>query len=52
MYTRFKISVGLKLSCHTNNLRGASNLKDEFYKIGETQNEKQFRNAFNKYSTL
>ena len=51
-YTRLEIFLGLKLSGHTNTLTEASNLIDEIYKMGEIQNEQQYRNALNKISTI
>ena len=51
IYTRLEILLGLKLSGHTNILTEASNLIDELYKRGEIQNEEQYRNALNKFST-
>ena len=51
IYTRLEISLGIKLSGHTDTLTEASNLIDEIYKMGETQNEQQYRNAFVKFST-
>ena len=38
--------LGLKLSGHTDALTEACNVKDEFYKWGEIQNEQQHRNAY------
>ena len=52
IYTRLETLLGLKLSGHTDTLTEASNLKDELYKRGETQNEQQYRNAFDKFSPL
>ena len=51
IYTRLEISLGLKLSGHTDTLIKASNLIDELYKSGEIQNEQQYRNSPNKFST-
>ena len=51
IHTRLEILLGLKLSGHTDTLTEASNLTDEIYKIGETQNEQPYRNALNKVST-
>ena len=42
IYTRLEILLGLKLSGHTDTLTEASNLMDELYKRGETQNEQQY----------
>ena len=52
IYTRLEILLGLKLTGHTDTLTEASNLIDEFYKRGEIQNKKQYRNALDKFSTL
>ena len=52
IFTRPKISLGLKLSGHNKTLPEASNLIDELYKRGEKQNEQQYRNAVNETSTL
>ena len=51
IYTRLEILLGLKLSGHKDTRTEASNLIDESYKKGEIQNEKQYRNALDKYST-
>ena len=51
IYTRLEILLGLKLPGHTDTLTEASNLIDELYKRGEIQNEQQYRNALNKFST-
>ena len=51
IYTRLEVLLGLKLSSHTDTLTEASNLKDELYKRGEFQNQQQYRNALNKFST-
>ena len=51
IYTRLEILPGLKPSGLTDTLTGASNLKDNLYKIGEIQNEQQYRNALNKFQT-
>ena len=51
IYTRLELLQGSKLSGHTDTLTEASNLIDEFYKRCETQNEQQYRNALNKFST-
>ena len=50
--TRLEILLGLKLSGYTDTLTEASNLKDELYRQGEIQNEQQYQNALNKFSTL
>ena len=52
IHTRLEILLGLKLSGHTDTLTEASNLIDELYKRGETQNKQQYRNAHNKFSTI
>ena len=51
IYTRLEILLGLKLSGHTDTLTEASNLTDELYKRGEIQNEQQYGNALDKFST-
>ena len=51
IYTRLEILLGLKLSGHSDTLTEASNLIDELYKRGEIQNNQQYRNALNKFST-
>ena len=51
IYTRLQILLGLKLSGHTDTLTEASNLIDQIYKMGDIQNEQQYRNALNKFST-
>ena len=51
IYTRLEILLGLKLSGHIDTLTKASNLIDELYKKGEIQNERQYRNALNKFNT-
>ena len=51
-YTRLEILLGLKLSGHTDILKEASNLIDEFYKRGELQNERQYRNVLDNFSVL
>ena len=52
IYTRLEILLGLKKSGHINTSVEVSNLIDEIYKQGEIQNEQQYRNALNKFSTL
>ena len=52
IYTRLEVVLGLKLSGHTDTLTEASNLIDELYKRGEIQNNQQYRNALNKFSTI
>ena len=51
IYTRLEILLGLKLSSHTDTLTEASNFIDQLYKMGEIQNEQQYRNAPNNFST-
>ena len=51
IYTRLEVLLGLKLSGHTETLTEASNLFDELYKRGETQNKQQYRNALKKFQT-
>ena len=51
IYTRLEVLLGLKLSGHTDTLTKASNLIDQLYKLGEIQNEQQYRNALNKFQT-
>ena len=51
IYTGVEVLLGLNLSGHTDTLTEASNLIDELYKRGEIQNELQYRNAPNKFST-
>ena len=51
IYTRLEILLGLKLSGQTNTLTEASNLIDQLYKRGEIQNEQQYRNALDKFSS-
>ena len=51
IYTRLEVLLGFKLSGHTNTLTEAGNLIDKFYNRGEIQNEEQYRNALNKFST-
>ena len=51
-YTRVEILLRLKLSGHTDTLTEASKLRDELYKRGEIQNKQQYRNTFNKFSTI
>ena len=50
IYTRLEVLLGLKLSGHSDTLKEASNLIDEFYRIAEIQNEQQYRNALDKLS--
>ena len=52
IFTRLEVSLGLKLSGHTDTLTEASNLIDELYKRGEIQNKQQYRNAPNKFSAI
>ena len=50
-WTRVELLLGLKLSGHTDTLTEGSNLIDEVYKKAEIQNEQQFRNALDNFST-
>ena len=50
IYTRLEVLLGFKISGHTDALTEASNLIDQFYKMGDIQNEQQYRNALNKIS--
>ena len=52
IYIRLVVLLGLKFSGHTNTITEASNLIDELCKRGEIQNEQQYRNALDKFSTL
>ena len=52
IYTRLELLLGLKLSGHNDTQTEASNIKDEFYKRGEPQNEQQYRKAPYKFSSL
>ena len=51
IYTGLEVLLGLRLSGHTDTLTEASNLIDELYKRGELQNNQQYRNALDKFST-
>ena len=51
IYTRLEVLLGLKLSGHSDTLTEASNLLDQFYKMGEIQNKQQNRNALDKFLT-
>ena len=51
IYTRLAKLLGLNLSGHTDTLTEASNLTDELFTKGEIQNEQQYRNALDKFST-
>ena len=51
LYSRLEILLGLKLSGHTDILTQTSNLIDELYKRCEIQNERQYRNALDKFKT-
>ena len=51
IYTTLQIFLGLKISGHTDTLTEASNLIDDLYKRGEIQNEQQYRNALNEFSS-
>ena len=48
---RLEVSVGLKISVHTDTLTKAPNSIDELYKRDEIQNEQEYRNAFDKFHT-
>ena len=52
IYTRLEVLLGLKFSGHTDTLSEASNLIDELYKRGEIENNQQYQNALNKFSTI
>ena len=52
IYTRLEILLGLKLSGHKDTFTVVSNLVDELYRIGEIQNEQQYRNALDKFSKM
>ena len=51
IHNRLEVLLGLKFSGHTDTLTEASNLLDELYKRGEIQNEQQYRNAINNFSS-
>ena len=51
IYTRLEILLGLKLSGHTDTLTEASALIDQLYKMGDIQNEQEYRNALDKFLT-
>ena len=51
IYTRLAKLLGLNLTGHTDTLTEASNLTDELFRKGEIQNEQQYRNALDKFST-
>ena len=51
IYTTLEVLLGLKPSGHIDFLTEASNLIDELNKKGEIQNERQYRNAPNKFNT-
>ena len=46
-----EVLLGLKLSGHTSTLTEASSIIDELHKMCEIQNEQQYRNALDKFST-
>ena len=50
-YIRIQISLGLKLSVHSDILTEASNLKDEIKRWGGKQNGEQYRKALDKFAT-
>ena len=49
IYTRLEILRGLNFSGQADTLTAASNLIDDLYKRGETQNKQQYRNALIKF---
>ena len=49
IYTRLEISQGLKLSGHSNTLTEALSLIEWLYRMGELQNERQYRNALHNF---
>ena len=51
IYTRLEVLLGLKLSGHNHTLTETSNLIDQLYKMGDIQNEQQYRNALDKFTT-
>ena len=51
IYIRLEILPGLKLSGYTNTLRESSYLIDDLYKRRQIQNEEQYPNALDKFST-
>ena len=51
IYIRLEILLGLKLPGPTDTLTEARNLIDQLYKMGDIQNEQQYRNALNKFQS-
>ena len=51
IYTRCEISIGLKLSGHSDTLTKASNLIDILNKRREIQNEQEYQNGLDKFCT-
>ena len=51
IYTRLEVLLRLKLSGHTDTSTEASNLIDQLYRMGEIQNDQQYRNALNNFRT-
>ena len=51
IYTRLEILLGLEISGHNDTLTEASNLIDDLYKRHEIQNEQQYRNALDKFTS-
>ena len=51
IYTKLQVLPCLILSGHTDTLAEASALINQLYKIGEIQNEQQYRNALNNFQT-
>ena len=51
IYTRLETLIGLKLSGLTDTITEAKHLIDELYRMGDIQNEQQYRNAPNKNCT-
>ena len=51
IWTRLEILLEFKLSGKTNTLPEASNLLDDIYKSGETQNEQEYPNAADNFNS-
>ena len=51
IHKRLEILLKLKLLGHSDTLTEASSLNDELYNRGEIQNNQQYRNALNKFSS-
>ena len=49
IWSRLEVAKGLKLNWHNGTLTEASALIDEFFKEGELQNERKYRNALDKF---